>query len=295
MVLQSIVDNNPQFYLDEIQDEFLLRTGEVWSTSMLYRRLRSPEIDYSLQVATDRASQQEQQQIDDYFADLSALVAKPDMLIFIDESAKDRNSSRRRRSWSRRGQTPFRHAYFAGTNAKRYTLLAACDINGFVIEACDTVEREHGSADNNPTRGTVDGERFKLWVEHKLVPTLGKYTECEPRSIVVLDNASVHHVDGIVELIEAAGAKVVYTAPYSPEYNPIETMFHIYKTTLRRHWQLNWIDAHLLGLHAVTPDTARMLFKHAKVPGCDGFQRHGAEEEDEVVTVIAIYLLLDES
>jgi transposase len=285
-VLQSIVDTEPQLYLDEIQDRFLMKTGERWSTSHLYRMLKSPAINYSLQAATDRATQQEQQQIDDYFEDMRYFVGDPEMLIFIDESAKDRNSSRRRRSWSRRGQTPFRAAYFAGTRAKRYTLLAACDIHGFVIEACETVERELGKDDKNPTRGTIDGDRFKLWVEEMLIPVLGKYHECAPRSIVVLDNASIHHVDGIVEMIEAAGAKVIFTAPYSPEYNPIETMFHLYKTTLRRHWQKHWIHAHCLGLESVTPQIARSLFRHAKVPGCEHYVSPQEKDEEEMMTTV---------
>lgn len=253
----------------------------------MWRKLKSEPIGYSLQVATDRASQQEAALVEDYFRDLEYWMHDPSQLIFVDESAKDRNSSRRRRSWSRRGLTPFRKAYFAGSHFKRYTLIAACDINGFVLEACETVLREHGAADNNPSRGTVDGERFKLWVEEKLIPVLGKYHDGAPRSIVVLDNASVHHVDGIVEMIQEAGAKVVFTAPYSPEYNPIETMFHVYKASLRRNKRMNWLDAHCIGLEAVTPKKAQMLFQHAKIPYCDH-----ADTENMLVVLTAATIIL---
>jgi transposase len=39
---------------------------------------------------------------------------------------------------------------------------------------------------------------------------------------VVMDNFSSHKVAGIREAIEAAGAKLVYLPPYSPDFNSIE-------------------------------------------------------------------------
>jgi len=47
-----------------------------------------------------------------------------------------------------------------------------------------------------------------------------------PYSIVILDNASVHHVlDGITDMIQEVGALVMYLLPYSPDYNLIEELF----------------------------------------------------------------------
>jgi transposase len=64
---------------------------------------------------------------------------------------------------------------------------------------------------------------------------------------VGLDNASVHHSEYVVHAIESAGAKVIYTAPYSPDLNPIELMFGQYKAALKRHTFLPWDEAHLVG------------------------------------------------
>ena len=94
-LLQDIVDDEPELYLDEIQEQFVKRTGELWSISSLYTKLHSPAINYSLRVATDTATQQQEQLIQDYFDDLKMWMVDPSQLIFIDESAKDRNSSRR--------------------------------------------------------------------------------------------------------------------------------------------------------------------------------------------------------
>ena len=62
-----------------------------------------------------------------------------------------------------------------------------------------------------------------MWVEEKLVPTLGNYALGEPRSVVIMDNATIHA--GVRDLIEGAGAKLIYLSAYSPELNPIELMF----------------------------------------------------------------------
>ena len=44
-------------------------------------------------------------------------------------------------------------------------------------------------------------------------------------TVVIMDNASIHHVDGIVNMIEEVGAMVMFLPPYSPDFNPIEALF----------------------------------------------------------------------
>ena len=41
-----------------------------------------------------------------------------------------------------------------------------------------------------------------------------------PDSIVVMDNACIHHVDPEVETILSVGALVRFLPPYSPDLNP---------------------------------------------------------------------------
>ena len=48
-----------------------------------------------------------------------------------------------------------------------------------------------------------------------------------PHSIIILDNSSIHHVDGIADMIQEVGALVMYLPPY--HYNPIEELFSKYQ------------------------------------------------------------------
>jgi transposase len=50
----------------------------------------------------------------------------------------------------------------------------------------------------------------------------------------MMDNLPVHKVPAIRSTIEAAGAKLLYLPPHSPDLNPIEMVFAKMKAELRR-------------------------------------------------------------
>jgi transposase len=75
--------------------------------------------------------------------------------------------------------------------------------------------------------GAIDGAAFLAYTEQFLV------RELRPGDTVVLDNLSSHKVSGVREAIEAAGAKLLYLPPYSPDLNPIELTFSKFKRLLR--------------------------------------------------------------
>jgi len=75
--------------------------------------------------------------------------------------------------------------------------------------------------------GPMNGEMFLAWVTQGLAPTLQK------GDLVILDNLATHKIRGIVEAIEAAGARLLYLPPYSPDFNPIENMWSKIKQILR--------------------------------------------------------------
>jgi putative transposase len=58
--------------------------------------------------------------------------------------------------------------------------------------------------------------------------------ELREGDIVILDNLSSHKNEAAARLIAAAGAKLLFLPPYSPDLNPIEMMFAKLKELLRR-------------------------------------------------------------
>ena len=54
-----------------------------------------------------------------------------------------------------------------------------------------------------------------------------------PGDTVILDNLGAHKVAGVRATIEAAGARLLYLPPYSPDFNPIEQAFAKLKGLLR--------------------------------------------------------------
>lgn len=73
----------------------------------------------------------------------------------------------------------------------------------------------------------MDGDSFLVYVTHALVPVL------RSGDVVVMDNLPGHKLAKVRQLIEAAGAKLLYLPPYSPDFNPIEMIWSKVKRLLR--------------------------------------------------------------
>jgi transposase len=74
----------------------------------------------------------------------------------------------------------------------------------------------------------TDAEVFRQFINEALVPAL------RPGQTVVMDNLSSHKAAGIREAIEAAGCRLLYLPPYSPDYNPIENAIFKIKSHLKK-------------------------------------------------------------
>lgn len=76
--------------------------------------------------------------------------------------------------------------------------------------------------------GPINGQIFLAYVEQFLVPTL------KPGDVVIMDNLGSHKGVAVRRAIRAAGAKLLFLPPYSPDLNPIEQVFAKLKTLLRK-------------------------------------------------------------
>ena len=135
----------------------------------------------------------------------------PKRLVFIDETWAKTNMTRVR-GWAPRGHKLM--ARVPHGHWRTLTFLAA--LRHDRIDAPCVLD------------GPVNGRSFLAWVEQFLVPTL------KPGDIVVMDNLGSHKGEGVRRAIRAAGAKLLFLPPYSPDLNPIEQVFAKLKTLLRK-------------------------------------------------------------
>ena len=135
----------------------------------------------------------------------------PSKLVFIDETGTStkmvRVRGRCRKGKRLIGKAPFGHW-------KTTTFTAGLRLDGLVAPFV--------------LDGPMNGEAFLVYIEKVLAPTLSK------GDMVVIDNLPAHKVAGVRKLIEAAGAKLIYLPPYSPDLNPIEMIFAKLKALLRK-------------------------------------------------------------
>lgn len=163
-------------------------------------------------------------------------------LIFIDETWAKTNMTRLR------GRAPIGERLVAKTphgHWKTTTLIAALGIEGVVCSAV--------------VDGAVNGDVFEAFIEQVLVPQL------RPGDVVILDNLSSHKRERTRQLIEQAGAELMFLPPYSPDLNPIEMIFAKIKQLLRslacRTRQTLWRAMQSV-LDQITPTDAANCFHH---------------------------------
>ena len=205
---------------------------------------RAQEARDDLQKKTIHAAEQDRPDVAERRCEWKADQPELDTrrLIFIDEIWAKTNMTRLR-GRAPRGErlidkTPHGHW-------KTSTLIAALGIEGV---RCSVV-----------VDGAVNADIFEAFVEQVLAP------ELKPGDVVVMDNLSSHKRARTRELIEAAGAELLFLPPYSPDLNPIEMIFSKVKQMLRtlacRTRQALW-SAMQSVLDRVTHSDAINCFRH---------------------------------
>jgi len=135
----------------------------------------------------------------------------PERLVFINETWASTNMARRhgrcRRGERLRAGVPFGHW-------KTITFVAGLRRTGMVAPMV--------------LDGPINRDAFHAYIGQVLVP------ELKPGDVVVMDNLSSHKAPAVREMIEAAGASLLYLPSYSPDFNPIEQAFSKLKAHLRK-------------------------------------------------------------
>jgi transposase len=162
--------------------------------------------------------------------------------VFVDESAVNTAMTRR---YGRAPRGERAHDSAPRNYGAHTSLIGAMGLRGLV--ATLTVE------------GAVDTDCFNAYLERVLGPRLRK------GDVVVLDNLGAHRASRIEEVAEARGAQVLWLAPYSPDFSPIEQCWSKIKAYLRgakARTQEQLDQALAVAIKMVTKSDIRGWFKH---------------------------------
>lgn len=131
-------------------------------------------------------------------------------LIFIDEAGVNLAMTR---LFARAPKGQRAHGKRPNKRGKNVSLIGAISLNRVITQL--------------PILGAVDGITFEAFISQKLVPKLWK------GACVILDNCKIHLGKDVEAMIKAAGARLIYLPPYSPDFSPIENCWSKVKTRLR--------------------------------------------------------------
>ena len=141
----------------------------------------------------------------------------PDMLVWIDETGSTRRNSIRSYGYSLRGTRPCTHILrVSGERLSAIPVMATRGIEDVFV-----------------CKGSVDGEVFQQFLCQCVLPIILPFDGNNPRSVVVMDNASIHHLERVYDIITGIGARLVFLPPYSPDLMPLEDVFSKVKATLK--------------------------------------------------------------
>lgn len=174
----------------------------------------------------------------------------PERLIFIDEAAVNTAMSCRF-GWAAPGERVIDKVprnYGAQTS-----MISALGLRGLV--ATMTLE------------GAVDTPAFNAYLNEVLAAKLGR------GDVVILDNLNVHKASQIEQVAQQRGARVIWLAPYSPDYSPIEPCWSKIKQLLRaaKARTREELEAALVrAINLITDSDIRGWFNHCGYPVASG-------------------------
>ena len=121
------------------------------------------------------------------------------------------------------------------------------------------------------TEGHVDGHEFLVFSGNDLIPEMEPFDgNLRSRSVVVMDNASIHRTQDILDLFHHAGILRVFQPAYSLDFNVWELVFAHVKRLLKNYHDLELEDypqeifLHVLrdAFYSVTPELLQKFAVH---------------------------------
>ena len=87
----------------------------------------------------------------------------------------------------------------------------------------------------------MNADLFYEFARGSLIPNMLAFDGHNPKSVVIMDNCSIHHVDYVGQLFHDAGILLQFLPPYSPDINPSVTdVFFLALVSIATRDRLGW-------------------------------------------------------
>jgi transposase len=214
--LLNMLIKQPYLYRYEMADFFYRRFRKRVSERSIGRTLRSKGWT---RKTIHRIAQQRNADLREYYLHRISKY-KSYQLLFVDESGCNGKGGQRRWGWSPKGSSPVEVTKFS--RGKRWHILPAYAQDGILLRRV--------------YQGSTDSDLFEDFIA-QLLHHCGRYPE--PKSVIVMDNASWHKSKKIRQMCQDAGVILEFLSPYSPDFNPIEEHFGVLKRFIKKKWYEN--------------------------------------------------------
>ncbi|KAJ5216904.1 hypothetical protein N7468_009912 [Penicillium chermesinum] len=178
---------SPSLYIEEMT-KFLWDEFNIAPSSSSIQRALS-RVGWTKKTTRQKAKEQNPQLRDFYQHKLSEF--RSYQLVFVDESGCDKRVGHRRTGWSPLGVAPVQVAKFH--RGQRFQILPAYTQDGILLSRI--------------FKGSTDAVLFESFVR-QLLQHCGRWPE--PKSVLIMDNASFHHSNRIKQLCSDAGVRLLY-------------------------------------------------------------------------------------
>ena len=274
----ALLNQQHTVYLDEIQEQLLMRCGVKVSIPTLTRTLH--QLLFTNKDVASKALERNDHDHAVYMNCIAELVPDLEMLMFGDEASKDERMSNRRRGWSCQGTRCVQRKCFV--RGKRFLILPIITLDGIIA--------------HNIIEGLVTTEKFVKFLRelvvcvkialvylqliwsldptHQSIPRASQHphpwqllhSSCQRNPAACWGwhtyvNASISHSFLNIYTYGATECKLIFLPPYLPDYNPIEQAFSSIKAFLRQNWQDKSLSVIDRACHNITPEKAVGYFK----------------------------------
>ena len=190
MFVVGLVFENPCLYLRELCQQVQDISGlsvSVFTTCRLLRRhgLTRKKVQ---RIALERNLEYRS----DFMAEIFPYPRE--QLVWIDEMGSDHRDAMHQYGYALLGETP--RCKRLQVRGQRISAIAAISSAGMV-----SLELEYGS---------VNSDTFYDFVRGSLISNMHPYDGIAPKSVAIMVNCSIHHMNAVTDLFQAAGVMVVF-------------------------------------------------------------------------------------